>query len=124
MTADIVCTIIQFQEIVLGTKRKWRLFCLSLLVSANYFRLAMTSAEFIESLNWINIIQLRKLFLISPLCIPMLRRVTPALSLIFYSDFISVRDRVGASVTVKLCPACDCIMDPNHLHHMREWRTG
>jgi len=97
MTADVVCAIIQLQEMVLGTKREWRLFCISLLVSANYFRLAMTSAEFIESLNWINIIQLPKLFLISPLCcfnIPMFRRFAPALSLIFYSVFISVRDRV------------------------------
>jgi hypothetical protein len=126
MATDIVCAIIQLQETVLCTKREWRLFCNSLLVSANYFRLAITSAVFIESLNWINIIQLPKLFLINPLyCfnIPMFRRFAPALLLIFYSNFISVRDRVGASVTVKLCPAWHCIMDPNHLHHMPEWRT-
>jgi len=107
MAADVVCAIIQLQEMVLGTKREWRLFCISLFLLANYFRLVMTSAEFIESLNWINIIQFPKLFLISPLyCfnIPMFRRLAPALSLIFYSDFISVRDRVGASVTLKLCP--------------------
>ena len=127
MAADVVCAIIQLQEMVLGTKREWRLFCISLFLLANYFRLVMTSAEFIESLNWINIIQFPKLFLISPLyCfnIPMFRRLAPALSLIFYSDFISVRDRVGASVTLKLCPTWNCIMDPKNFHHMPEWRTG
>ena len=99
MAADIVLVhaIIHLQETVLGTKREWPLFCISLLASANYCRFAMTSTKFIESVNWIIIIiivQLAKRFLISPLCcdnIPMSRRLAPALALIFYHDFISPR---------------------------------
>jgi hypothetical protein len=40
MAADIGCAIIQLQETVLATKRELLPFSVSLLVSANYFRLA------------------------------------------------------------------------------------
>ena len=85
----------------------------SVLCSVTLVSLANTPAEFIESLNWINIIHLPKVFLISPV---VLWQHTAVLAFracsiaIFYSDFISVRDRVGASVTVTLCPEWDCII--------------
>ena len=119
MAFGTVCAAIQLQETVLHRKRKWRLFCVPVLVSANYVRLAITPAEFIESLNRINIIQLHKLFLIIPLCfvdVPLFWRfAAPGFSLM-YVIYFSMRR--GRYLYACLCHASDCMTDPDHLHRM------